>query len=93
MITIEAYRASIGSFCSKAQQHAQLSNVLFDTADENSNKFTRGHDKTNETCFLKSFCTFLFAVVLYLNVNLALFKLLKLLLDGDIESNPGPSTI
>ena len=95
MVTIEAYRASIGSFCSKAQRHAQFSSVsvLFDTAaDEYSNKFTGGHDKTNETCFLKSFCTFLFAVVLYLNVNLELFKLLTLRVDGDIESNPGPST-
>ena len=29
-------------------------------------------------------------VILYLNMNLAIFKLLKLLIDVDIESNPGP---
>ena len=30
------------------------------------------------------------AVILYLNMNFVIFKLLKLLIDGDIESNPGP---
>ena len=39
---------------------------------------------------MKAFVAFLIVVILYLNTNLAIFKLLKLLIDGDIESNPGP---
>ena len=91
MIAIQAYRASIGSFCSKAQRHRhspQLSKVsiLPDTSHEDS-KFISGHN-AKQYCFLKTFCAFLFVAVLYLNVNIAVFKLV----DGDIESNPGPNT-
>ena len=94
MITIEAYRASIGSFCSKAQRHntPQLSKFskFSDTSSNEDLKFIRGHNAKQR--FLKTFCAFLFVAVLYLNVNVAVFKLLKLLVDGDIESNPGPNT-
>ena len=46
---------------------------------------------SKQRCFLKTFCAFLFVEVLYLNVNIIVFKLLKLLVAGDIESNPGPN--
>ena len=88
MITIEAYRASIGSFCPKAQRHAQLSELedLFCTYKEY--KFAN-HNAEQIYC-LETFVAFLIVVILYLNMNLAIFKLLKILIDGDIERNPGP---
>ena len=88
MITIEAYRASIGSFCPKAQRHTQLSELEDLSGAYKGYKFT--NHNAEQIYFLKAFVAFLIVVILYLNMNLAIFKLLKLLLDGDIESNPGP---
>ena len=88
MITIEAYRASIGSFCPKAQRHVQLSELEDLSGAYKWYKFTNHNAK--QTYFLETFVAFLIVVILYLNMNLAMFKMLKLLIDGDIESNPGP---
>ena len=88
MITIEAYRASIGSFRPKAQRHTQLSELEDLSGSYNGYKFT--NHNAEQIYFLKAFVYFLIVVILYLNMNLAMFKLLKLLIDGDIESNPRP---
>ena len=41
--------------------------------------------------FLHTFVMFVFIFISVLNLNFASFKLLKHLVDGDIESNPGPT--
>ena len=78
MITIQAYRASIGSFCPKAQRHTQLSEL------EDLSGSYKGYTFTNHNAeqiyFLKAFVSFLIVVILYLNMNLAIFKL-KVILD------------
>ena len=88
MIAIQAYRASIGSFCPKAQRHTQLSELKDLSSSYKGYTFT--NHNAEQIYFLKAFVSFLIVVILYLNMNLAIFKLLKLLIDGDIESNPGP---
>ena len=78
MITVEAYRASIGSFCPKAQ-HTQLSELDDLSGAYKGYKFT--NHNAEQIYFLKAFVAFLIVVILYLNMNLAIFKLLKLLID------------
>ena len=78
MITVEAYRASIGNFCPKAQRHTQLSELEDLSGSYKGYKFT--NHNAEQIYFLKAFVAFLIVVILYLNMNLA----------GDIESNPGP---
>ena len=84
MITIEAYRASIGCFFSKSR---------------GGNKSRRnGSPPTRQTWFfslpefLQICITFLFILTLRCNINMAFLKLSLLLIAGDIESNPGPVT-
>ena len=55
MITIETYRAIIGSLCSKACSLAVKSLVLSDTSHEVS-KFNNGHDNAKQTSFVNVFC-------------------------------------
>ena len=81
MISIEAHRASIGRFYYKAKC---LSNI--------------GEFNTNASCFFSGYLNYL---VLHFNKNFGLFllefydstfiKRFKLLIDGDVESNPGPA--
>ena len=81
MITLQAYRASIGRFYNKGRD---LSNI------EEFN--------TNMSCFFSAYLNYL---VLHFNKIFGLFllefydssflKRFKLLIDGDIESNPGPT--
>ena len=58
MITIEAYRASIGSFFPKAQRHIQLSELEY-----LSGSYYKGYKFTNHNAeqiyFLKAFVSFL----------------------------------
>ena len=75
MITIEAYRASIGSFCPKAQRHVQLSELEDLSGAYKWYKFT--NHNVEQTYFLETFVAFLIVVILYLNMNLAIFKMLK----------------
>ena len=42
--------------------------------------------------FLRNFGICIIILILTLNLNFAVLKLLKLLVDGDVESNPGPTT-
>ena len=88
MITIEAYLASIGSFCPKAQRHSQLSEL--EDLSGACKKYKFSSHSAEQIYFLKTFVAFLIVVILYLNMNLAIFKPLNLLIDGDIESNPEP---
>ena len=82
MISIEAYRASVGRFYDKSKRLSY------------SDEFN-----TNMSCFLSAYLNYL---VLHFNNIFGLFllefydssflKRFKLLIDGDIESNPGPVT-
>ena len=81
MITLQAYRASIGRFYNKGRD---LSNI------EEFN--------TNMSCFFSAYLNYL---VLHFNNFFGLFllefydssflKRVQLLIDGDVESNPGPT--
>ena len=42
--------------------------------------------------FLCNFGICIIILILTLNLNFAVLKLLKLLVDGDVKSNPGPTT-
>ena len=89
MITLEAYRASIGKFSAKANhirlRNAQSNSPLFD----NRSGFSLSIDSSGIR-FLKLFGLLCFIVMIDLNLNMSFLKISKLLLDGDIESNPGP---
>ena len=65
MIIVEAYRASIGSFCSKTQRHAHLLkvSVLYDTSHEDSTFNSAHDDNANQASFVKTFSAFLFVAV------------------------------
>ena len=94
MITVQAYRAVIGAFYQKARRIQQR-----------KTKKGHGYEKYNSTSswnphssccldmsnFLKMFLIIFFGIILYCNLNLAFLKLLRLMCDGDIESNPGPT--
>ena len=74
MISLEAYRARIGTFYKHSHTHNVKTNLTIEAAT-----------------FLRTFAIFAVIFILTLNLNFASFKLLKLLTDGDIESNPGPA--
>ena len=81
MVSIEAYRASVGRFYSKAKC---LSNT------DNFN--------TNMSCFFNAYLNYLvlhfnkiFGLLLLEFYDSSFLKRFKLLIDGDIESNPGPT--
>ena len=83
MISVEAYRACIGTFFVKSKKNSKI--------DRN---YYPGSFRTNEdtTHFLHTFGLAFVILILNLNLNFAVLKLLKLLVDGDVESNPGPTT-
>ena len=56
MITIEAYRASIGSFCLKAQRHTQLSELEDLSGSYNGYKFTNHY--AEQIYIFESICLF-----------------------------------
>ena len=89
MITLEAYRALIGKFSAKANQirlrNGQPNSALFD----NRRGFYLGID-SGGIRFLKLFAVLCFIVIIDHHSNMSFLKISKLLLDGDIESNPGP---
>ena len=82
MITIEAYRAAIGCFCAISRRLSYIE------------EFT-----TNMSCFFSAYLDYLllhfnaiFGVFLLEFYDSSFLKRFKLLIDGDIESNPGPVT-
>ena len=82
MITIEAYRARIGCFSAVARVRRQKLATPFNSFRAESSNF---FDK------LQMFIIFVFIITLKFNINMAFLKL-SLLSDGDVESNPGPTT-
>ena len=72
MICLEAYRVRIGMFYGRSR-HNIKNNATFENVDA--------------TAFLRIYAIFAIIFILALNLNFATFKLLKLLVDGDIESN------
>ena len=96
MISLESYRAKIGSFVTKAR-HIQRSSHFFGLNRRRSNIFG---DTPNYFCvngqyatkyFLRALGVVILVLILTLNLNFSVLKLLKLLTDGDVESNPGPT--
>ena len=99
MISLEAYRARVGSFSSKAsyiQSNAFSDSVNRDLKFGNfstntSHFFLYYNDRCTGKYFLLAFGIFILVLILTLNLNFSALKLLILLTDGDIESNPGPT--
>ena len=89
MISLEAYRAVIGSFLNRAKyiQYSRSSRNA-DVDVDNFQQFS--DDPFFLPYFIQTFGMFLLILLMYCNYSLAVFKLLKLLIDGDVESNPGP---
>ena len=74
MITIEAYRASIGRFYVKA------------TVCRNTCNFGLAH-----VGFLKTYGVICLILLVDLCLNTSFLKIMKVVIDGDVESNPGPT--
>ena len=82
MITIEAYRARVGCFCSIARKGKEK-------VPKSQNCFEGGSFYWPD--FLLTFFMFICIMTLVLNINMALLKLSLLQIHGDVESNPGPT--
>ena len=96
MISIEAYRVTICSFLAeqKSQLYIQIyqdvttgkttliMNVLMLTASNRCHNFI----SSCYSCF-----SLLFLLCTPINVNMSFLKLLRILNDGNVESNPGPT--
>ena len=100
MINIEAYRVAIGSFLGRTQalSHKKLSGFgtnkhfysrSYENVDESSDTFQSS--TMSRLHFLKLFMFFLIILTMYANLNVSLIKLMRILNDGDVESNPGPT--
>ena len=81
MITIEAYRARVGCFCSIARKGKEK-------VPKSQNCLEGGSFYWPD--FLLTFLMFICIMTLVLNINMALLKLSLLQIHGDAESNPGP---
>ena len=95
MISLEAYRAKIGSFVTKAR-HIQRSSHFFGLNQSNifgdtPNYFYCVNEQYATKYFLRALGVVILVSILTLNLNFSVLKLLKLLTDGDVESNPGPT--
>ena len=98
MITIQAYRAVIGSFLQRARS-IQRQNNVHQSCNSNWEKGSVGGNQNTShlnLCwdmiyFQRTFVMIFIAIVMYCNMNLTFLKLLQLMSDGDIESNPGPT--
>ena len=88
MISLEAHRAKIGSFLSRARKIQSNSADLGHRYNE-SNIFSNS-SFSNHAYSLQVFGFSIIILTWRLNLNFACLKLLRLLEDGDIESNPGP---
>ena len=74
MITIEQWRASIGTFRPNLSKFSTVS----------LNEYTC-------TSYVLSWEIVLVLMTLICNVNIGFLIVMKLLIDGDVESNPGPT--
>ena len=90
MITVQAYRVAIGAFLGKARKlttdHCQIR-----SRNDCNARFKTLYDNSGTVCFLRMLMLVAFIVIVTCNLNLACFKYIKLMRDGDIESNPGPT--
>ena len=101
MMTIEAHRAAIGNFYSRARRHHrhQASGNSFSYAYRQQHGYFGDeemlfldNESNNMFCFLKTLFFLTTIVTISCNINLASLKLL-LILSGDVELNPGPRSI
>ncbi|XP_057310732.1 uncharacterized protein LOC130648690 [Hydractinia symbiolongicarpus] len=89
MISVQAYRATIGSFYNVAASHSKnIKNETMNLHNHAEMLFDKV-DNNNFNSFLKLFISVIFMCCLSCNISLASLKLM-LLLSGDVESNPGP---
>ena len=95
MISIQAYRTVIGLFYLKARRIGQQQSNVHVAAAQQQQQHQNSHFNNSltllDTYFLRTFIMIFIGIVIYCNVNLAFLKLLKLMCDGDIETNPGPT--
>ena len=97
MISLQAYRATIGSFVTKAR-HIQRSSHFLRLNRTNKemfvdtpNYFNCVNEQYATKYFLRALGVVILVLIVTLNLNFSVLKLLKLLTDGDVESNPGPT--
>ena len=97
MISLQAYRATIGSLVTKAR-HIQRSSHFLRLNRTNKELFVDTPNYfycVNEQYATKYFLRALGVVILVLivtpNLNFSVLRLLNVLTDGDVESNPGPT--
>ena len=95
MISLEAYRAKVGSFVSRAR-HIQGRNQFCGQKKScnlfaDSDFFYFVNEQYMARHFLRAYGVVILVLILTLNLNFSALKLLKLLTDGDVESNPGPT--
>lgn len=86
MITLEAYRAAIGTFYGKACSIQ----IVCDTRDDYET-FQMLRSSLSFKTFWQTFIVVALIFIIELNLNMAFLKFILLLRDGDIESNPGPT--
>ena len=92
MISLEAYRAKVGSFVSRAR-HIQGRNQ-FCGQKKSSNLFADSDffyfvsEQYMAQHFLRAYGVVILVLILTLNLNFSALKLLKFLTDDDVESNP-----
>ena len=91
MISLAAYRVAIGSFFNKAMGSKNKKGGIDDNNVNDNNFIFVSSSGESMSSFLGLLGTFLVVFVIYCNYNMATYKLLKLLIDGDVESNPGPA--
>ena len=97
MISIEAYRTTIGSYLTKARRISASAHLSSRNAKHFNYKYTNKScagifQTTNSSLyFLRVFGCFVLILTLYVNMNMSFLKLISLLTDGDVESNPGPT--
>lgn len=92
MISIQVYRAAIGSFYAIAATRAPHNTGLAFSHCYHQNQLRQyysPHDSFGICQFLKSLIFVTILLTISFNINLASLKLM-LLLSGDVESNPGP---
>ena len=93
MITVQAYRVCIGSYLHKARS-IQKESIFYQKLSLNFMDVCSPQVRNsiqNSQYFLRTFGVLILIVVLFCNLNLSFLKMLKLLNDGDVESNPGPA--
>ena len=84
MIALELYRVRIGCFCGVARcklKSKKCCSANFSKPDELPLFYTL------QICII-----FVYLITFKFNINMSFLKLAMLLIDGDIESNPGPTT-